>query len=54
MPNNLYGVDIKIQPDGTPQVIEVNGVDFGTDFFKYPEGWTYYTKLVRVIATHNP
>lgn len=53
MIGSIYGVDIKLtQTNGEvyPLGIEINGVDFGTDFFKYEEGFRYYKKLVMVLA----
>ncbi|MBI4451385.1 hypothetical protein HY642_05400 [Candidatus Woesearchaeota archaeon] len=42
MLNTIYGVDIKIPPEGAPRIIEINGVDFGTDFYKMPDSGEHY------------
>ncbi len=59
---NLYGVDVKLSPSNgkvevghlsigcLPIAIELNGVDSGTDFFKYPEGMEYYRTFARVMG----
>ncbi len=57
MKGNIYGLDIKLTPESsgagkTPIVIEINGSNFGTDFFRYPEGMSYYRKFARVLGAH--
>ena len=50
---NLYGLDIKLtQKDQkvVPVLIELNGVDSGTDSFRYEEGFHYYDRFVRVLG----
>lgn len=50
---NLYGLDIKLtQKNGqvVPILIELNGVDSGTDSFRYEDGFHYYEKFVRVLG----
>ncbi len=55
---NLYGVDVKLMPvtdhnagaSVRPVGIELNGVDSGTDFFKYPEGMEYYRAFAHLIS----
>ena len=42
---NLYGVDIKITPEGKAVPIEINGIESGTDFFKTEEGPAYYRRF---------
>ncbi len=53
MKGSIYGVDIKLTKNDSeisPVGIEMNGVDFGTDFFKYEEGCRYYKKLATVLS----
>ncbi|MEK6984273.1 MAG: hypothetical protein AABX33_06890 [Nanoarchaeota archaeon] len=53
MKGNIYGLDIKLTQIGqriVPVVIELNGVDSGTDSFRYEEGFRYYEKFVRVLG----
>lgn len=58
MKGGIYGVDVKLVPmrasNGllriVPVGIELNGVDFGTDFFKYPEGRRYYQAYAKALG----
>lgn len=54
MLGTIYGVDVKLHgKHSIPIGIEINGVDFGTDFFKYPEGLGYYRKFAEVVGEHS-
>lgn len=56
MIGNIYGLDIKLSPDGKyelPVGIEINGVDSGTDFFRYEEGFNYYKNFARVLGAET-
>jgi len=49
--STIYGVDLKITPDGMPRLIELNGVDSGTDFFKMPDqGERFYRSVMRELG----
>jgi len=53
MKGNIYGVDIKLMPPEDkplPITIEINGSNYGTDFFRYEEGFSYYEKFARVLG----
>lgn len=47
---SIYGVDIKERPDGQLKCIEINGVNFGTDFFKDPAWHGYYFRFMDVLG----
>ena len=47
-----YGVDVKI-PEDSVKLIEINGCDFGTDFFKYEEGLGFYRTFMQALATQT-
>ena len=50
---NIYGMDIKVtEANGVlkPVAIEINGVDSGTDCFRYEEGHSYYRKFANVVS----
>jgi glutathione synthase/RimK-type ligase-like ATP-grasp enzyme len=52
MKGTFYGVDLKLTPSAEgpkPVVIEINGVDSGTDFYRYPEGQSYYDAWARAM-----
>ncbi|MEK6967477.1 MAG: hypothetical protein AABX51_02495 [Nanoarchaeota archaeon] len=53
MKGRLFGLDIKLSPhfsgENFPHGIELNGIDFGTDFFKYEQGKQYYDRLLQVL-----
>jgi hypothetical protein len=53
MVGNMYGVDIKVTPTRkgpAAKGIELNGVNSGTDFFKYEEGAKYYRDFARRVG----
>lgn len=50
---NIYGLDIKLtEANGhiIPVGIEMNGVDFGTNFYGYKDGFNYYRAFARVLG----
>jgi hypothetical protein len=51
MAGSIYGVDVKISEDNTAYIIEINGCDSGTDFFKYEEGFSYYKSFMSALAS---
>lgn len=53
MKGNIYGLDLKLNPlvSKTPiMTIEINGAGYGTDFFKYDAGFSYYKKFAAVLG----
>jgi hypothetical protein len=53
---NVYGLDIKLTPKNgsyAPVCIEINGVDSGTDFFKYPAGRSFYKAFAKALGAET-
>ncbi len=51
MKGNIYGLDMKLTPwsPDAPSIIEINGSGFGTDFFKYFQGLSYYRTFAKTM-----
>jgi hypothetical protein len=50
---NLYGLDVKLTPEGRPYTIELNGTDSGTNSFAYEEGFGFYDFFLRTLYEKN-